>query len=359
MLKSFLYMAGTIFNYQHCQMSAQRLRLRRIMCALKLVVFVFLMLFGFSANATDYEHRIALLIGLGKYEVRGNKGVFRNLPMVVNDLETVAIALREIGFDKIDIYSDQEPPIGSQFEYKNLLSPSESLSTRINSIHLSKIIYDRLSSLEYKKNTLLLIYFTGHGGLIGKSRVLVTPDSDINNPDSFQSVYKILFEMSDHARSVDKMIVIDACADELIKSADSSFTKTAEELPVHIYSSGLNEASYFDDKLEKSIFTYYFASALTHADDLGYGDYSGIIDSDKILNYVKKKVPTHSRKEQKRDPSAKKLSLVQHPWGSGSSNIVLTKYPKTPPLCLDANCDSITKIKTNANQIINKYYGEY
>ena len=303
-------------------------------CACALAAIVFSVLIGSHANAFEYDQRYALLIGLGKYEQGRNKGFFRNLELVVNDLETVANALREIDFDQIDIYSDLDPQsTGGDVDYKKLLFFGENVLTPIRAEHIRKIIRDKLdyfeslekSELDMPKKRLLLVYFTGHGGLIGRAdRVLATPDSDVNDPESFPRVYKLLDDLTARAPTVDKMLVIDACADDLIKNVEYSITRYDEELPAYVYSSGLHEASFFDKKLRKSIFTHYFAQALQQADRFGHGDNNGTIDSDEIIEYVKEMVPNHPEKEQKKDPSVIKLSPVQHPRGSsGKSRIDL------------------------------------
>ena len=181
--------------------------------------------------AFAYDQRIALLIGLGRYEHGVNKGLFRDLPVAANDLEAVGKALENIGFNQIEIYSDLTPPYGSRFEYRSLLSASERPSSPINSLQVERLINSILSAVEQKAGkNLLLIYFTGHGGIFGKAeRVLAVPDSETNNPRSFSRVQEIINNMAEKAAATDKMLVVDACADELISKGEVRVTKTAEE----------------------------------------------------------------------------------------------------------------------------------
>ncbi|MBI3527860.1 MAG: caspase family protein [Betaproteobacteria bacterium] len=269
-----------------------------------------------------------MLIGLGKYESGASKGLFRDLPVAANDLEAVANALERLGFDQIEIYSDLMPPIGSRFDFRSLLIPGDSPSLPINSLHVDRLINDRLIALEEtEENDLLLIYFTGHGGIFGKAdRVLAVPDSRVSTPNSFVQVKHILNIMADRANSTDKFLVVDACADQLKNSAELQGTKTDEELPDYLYSSKLGEMSFFDRHLGISVFTHYFVEALVRADELGIGDVTGKIESHDIKNYVRRYVPLHTDMEQKKPQRPKNVPLVQHPLGSGSQNLVLTQY---------------------------------
>jgi Caspase domain len=323
------------------------------------VVAIAISVIGVLPQSTfAYDHRIALLIGLGKYESGKNKGFFRELPDAANDLETVGKALEKLGFDQIQIYSDLIPPSGSQFEYRSLLSPSDSPSMAVNSLHFQKLINDRLSALEdTRENSLLLIYFTGHGGIFGKAeRVLAVPESEIGNPSSFPKVREILNTLAVKAASTDKLLVIDACADELRKDGEERVTKTDEELPVHIYSSKLGEMSFVDKNLGISVFTHYFVEALTRADEFGIGNVNGKIESDEIISFVGRYVPAHASMEQKKPKRPKNVPLIQHPWGSGGQNLVLTE-DKTGPILPPLSANATEAERQSYLRFLNETYG--
>ena len=316
------------------------------------VMTIAIFIIGMLPQSTfAYDHRIALLFGLGNYESRKNKGFFGKLPYVVNDLEAVGTALKKLGFDQIHIFSDQTPPRGSQFEYRN---PNR--FSAVNSLDFDRQISHQLSSLEGAMgHNLLLIYFTGHGGIFGKAeRVLAVPDSEIGNPSSFPRVRQLLNTLDANAASTDKILVIDACADELKKDGEDRVTKTDEQLPVHIYSSRLGEMSFVDKNLKISVFTYYFVEALTRADELGYGNANGEIESDEIINFVIRYVPKHASIEQKRPNRPKNVPLIQHPWGSGGQNLVLgddSTRSILPPLSDDATAAQRRSYQQFSNEI--------
>jgi len=341
-MKSHIYTMEAFLEIQKHQRSIRRCRFSWIASARVLVTAIFLIFIGISANAFEYDERHAMLIGLGKYEA-GSKGVFRDLKMIVNDLETVGKALDDIGF-KVEIYSDIDPQRKEDIEFLKMSNIDCQKKTNIEyksinitknppvsvlSTDISTLIIDKLTQLEdnvglsVSSKKLLLIYFTGHGGATGTAkRVLAAPASATRNPDTFYTISSLMHQLETRAKSFDKMIVIDACADKVFDDDVSSYINTDET--VRLFSSELWESSFFDNKKGVSIFSYYFAQSLNHADDLGYGNYDGLIDADEIIKYVQDTVPFHSEKEQKKDPNFKKLSPAQHPWGaSGSSRIVL------------------------------------
>ena len=289
--------------------------------ALYLAAFALWVLAVFSPAAYGYDQLNALLIGLGNYEIGRGKGSFRDLSMVPGDLETMAEVLKQIGF-QVDIYSDLDPQ-----RYRRLLFPDEDSTQAVRVEHLRTTIEDFVESHK-NENSLVLIYFTGHGGLAGKTnRLLAVPDSVLRDELSFADVSYLLETIDLEAPRARKIMVIDACANELTTKVVGFKTRPDDQLPVHVFSSDLTEASFFDKKMGKSIFTHYFAMGLQEADDLGYGDYSGTIDSDEIIDYVKRRVPLHVDPERK-NTKMKQVNQVQHPFGSGSPNIMLAESDK-------------------------------
>ena len=127
------------------------------------------------------------------------------------------------------------------------------------------------------------------------------------------------------APSTDKILVVDACADELRSKGQELLTKPPELLPVQLYSSKLGEASFFDPYLRMSVFTHYFVEALARADELGIREATGNIESDAVRRHVYRYVPLHAKAEQKKQQPLKNVPLVQHPWGSGGSNLILAE----------------------------------
>lgn len=283
--------------------------------------------------ALAYEQRVAILFGFKNYEQGQGKGIFRNLPFTANDLESVGTALREIGFDPINIhiYSDIDAPKGTKFEYRKINSNRSQLEETI-----SKALESLQSDEQQHRDSLLLIYFTGHGGIFNNSkRMLAFPDTKVNNETSYASVWSILEQLSSNAGNVDKMLVIDACADYLGKGVPYASALTPEEMAVYLFSSSLGEMSFFDRQLGISVFTHYFVEAIKQADDVtfGVGNGDGKVNSEEIEKYVREYVPNHPRKEQKKSKSEAKSS-AQHPSGSGgkkielgSSSIVSSKLP--------------------------------
>ena len=270
-----------------------------------------------------YEQRVAVLIGLEHYEVGRGKGIFRDLPFSTNDLEAVGKALKEIGFDRIFLYSDAEAPKGSDFEYRSLLPADEETST-VGSEHIGGIISQALHALKKKRNSLLFVYFTGHGGAFeGGDRVLALPNSKLKDPTSFSRVQMILEQMARTVERADKMLVVDACADDLGKGLPPYVTMRSEQLPVHLFSSSLGQMSFFDRRLKMSVFSYHFVEALKRADcSLGFGNWNGKIESEEVEAYVRSRVPKHGHKEQKKNDSDGKVP-EQKPWGSGEKNLEL------------------------------------
>ena len=90
--------------------------------------------------AHAYDQKIAVLIGLSKYEAGFGKGVFLNLPMVVNDLEKMANALHDLDFGTISIYTDGDPPRGTPYDYGKLLRPGEPKATTIGTDQFNWVI---------------------------------------------------------------------------------------------------------------------------------------------------------------------------------------------------------------------------
>ena len=262
-----------------------------------------------------YEQHIAVLIGLERYEHGQGKGIFRDLPYSKNDLEAVGTALAEIGFDLIYVYSDAKKPLGSRFEYRTLLSSQASATQIISAEDVHRVIADASELIE--RDTLLLVYFTGHGGAsLEGVRVLAAPNSTEGNERSFASVQEILEVLAkSRALRADTMLIVDACADDWGEQFRYSSTISPELMPAYLYSSGLGEASFFDPNIKMSVFSHYFAEALRRADLLGHGDNDGIVEFEEIRDYVIDAVPKHQRKEQKKTETDVK-NVSQTPWGS-------------------------------------------
>jgi len=290
---------------------------------------------GLTPQTTlGYEKRIAVLIGLGEYETGRNKGVFRNLPVVSNDLEAVGKALLKLGFEEILIFSDQKKPLGSPFDYRPVLLPEQLLenSARVSAADIERIITQLLEKVHKSgSKDLLLIYFTGHGGVFGKAdRVLALPQSEKSVRGSYYRVRALLNNLADKAPTADKLLIVDACADELgISGNEGPGTRMEEELPPFLFASRAGEAAFYDKKLGMSVFTYYFVDALVRAEELLLGDGDGSIDNFGILEYLNKFVPRHSTTEQKK--AEKSRNVVQHPYGSDSKRLVIANYKTTRP----------------------------
>lgn len=299
-------------------MRAHKLKLGRVALIATILVAVtpFRPVYAYE---NPYEKKVALLIGMTEYASGKGKGIFRDLPYTANDLEAVGTALKELKFDPIKVYSDVKKPIDSKFEYRSLGDGN----LPATALDLWQIIFNLLDSLKTDQKTLLFIYFTGHGGTFkGKDRVLALPDSRLGNTKSFSRVQEILEDIAKRGLDqIDTMLVIDACADELEKGLPGAVTMSSELLPVHLFSSGLGEISFFDHRLEMSVFSYYFLEALKRADRDNFERPDGKVTSDEILNYVKYYVPKHSSKEWKKSPD-RKLS-DQIPWGGGEKSIEL------------------------------------
>ncbi len=281
-------------------------------------------------RALAYDQRIALLIGLGEYESGQNKGVFRNLPIVANDLDAVGKALTKLGF-RVLIYSDQQKPLGSSFEYLRLTA-LDAGSPRVSSQDVEDVVNNLLNKLhESGQNALLLVYYSGHGGVFGKAdRVLVAPQSRSSSPSSFYRVRKLLIDMSDKAPATDKMLVVDACADDLKISGEAAGPKMEEELPTSLFSSRAGEPSFYDPNLRMSVFTHYFVDALTRAEELRLGYANGKIDSEGIRGYVYRVVPEHRSVTQKKLRPPGTANRVQRPYATDGKLLVLAEYGATP-----------------------------
>ncbi len=274
-----------------------------------------------------YQKRIALLIGAELYEGGAGEGIFRNLPFF-NDLNALQVELRKVGFDTVTVYSDTEN-VEYIDSYKPInFDPSSSVSVS----DVDKVIERQLSAIEDKDDTLFLLYLTGHGGAFTgpygandrPDRVLAFPNSELDLPGSFMRVQGILEKMAISAPSVDKILVIDACADIIGPGSGFSATMSAEHLPYHLYSSTLEEKSYFDSELGISVFTHHFIKALTEADTTVYGEPpDGKIDTGEIFQYVNRWVPNHDGAKKQKKLISQDEKFQQTPWGSGSQSIVV------------------------------------
>lgn len=276
-----------------------------------------------SQPALAYEHPMAILFGFENYERGENKGIFRNLPFTGNDLELVGTALSEIGFDPIYIYSDIVAPRGSKFEYRPLRPSKVDLEAKI-----SDLLISLESNNQENRNDLLLIYFTGHGGTFNKdnpTRMLALPNTQRQRFPSYAGVLPILELMSSTAKNVDKILIIDACADDLGNGPLTASAVSPEKIPGYLFSSSPGEMSFFDRELRVSIFTHYFVEAIKQVVD-GTIDGPRKLTFTKIQEYVQEYVPGHPRKEQKKNMSQAPPSS-QNPLGANPKRMVL--WPPT------------------------------
>lgn len=264
-------------------------------------------------TAFAYEQRIAILFGFEKYEGGEGKGVFRNLPFATNDLESVATALHDIGFDRIEIFTDARQPRASLFQYRSIRPDKGTLENQI---------VEFLNTLpnDSKQKSLLLIYFTGHGGVFNQAdRMLALPDTKDGVDSSYAEVWKILEMMTNKATNADKLLVIDACADKLGPGQGYHSGLPPEAFAEYLFSSRIGQMSFFDRELQQSIFTHYFVDAL-----YDIRAQHGKVTLEKVYSYVKDFVPTHPRREQRKRPGGT-IANEQVPYGSVNNNIDLTE----------------------------------
>jgi len=277
--------------------------------------------------ALAYEHRMAVLFGFENYEQGESKGIFRNLPFTANDLESVGTALSEIGFDPIYVYSDIAAPTGSKFEYRKIPPSRAEFESTISKV-LDSLESKNESNNQQSPNRLLLIYFTGHGGTFNKTypnRMLALPNTQVRIFPSYAAVWPILEQMSSTARNVDKMLIIDACADYLGDGPPSSLAVTPDQMAGYLFSSSPGEMSFFDRELKTSVFTHYLVDAIKQVVD-GTGNGDRKLTFTKVQDYVEDYVPNHARKEQKKNVS-QTMPSRQNPLGSSNKKIVL--WPPT------------------------------
>lgn len=290
-------------------------------CAKCLCLLLYLTVFSIDqVSAQTYEKRVALLMGIGEYVSGRGQGIFSNLPIAVDDLELVSSALADIGFE-VHIYSDAARPAQGRLPHRKF--SEDYLQTSVRADDIDRIVRQMLTALTAEgQRTLLLVYFTGHGGVFGNSdRVLATSDSRLDLPSTFVRVADLLDGMFDLAPKTDKMLVVDACANRL-GGVGKPHAHTAEELPIHLFSSSLGQASYFDRQLRRSVFTHYFVKALAEADADKGGNNDGLLDSEEVRAFVMARVSRHPQRSPRRDDQ-KTAITTQDPWGSGRGRITL------------------------------------
>lgn len=303
------------------------------------------------AYAAADDIRMAYLIGFGRYQSGLSKGTFRDLP-IVNDIEAMGNALLRIGFatEDVVILTDGDQPIGSSLTYRKPLTSLESLDTPVALSHFTRAISDALLGLENRNaRGLIVFYFSGHGGMIvpesGKEkdgeRVLAFPNSHSDDPDSFARVYELLEKLAQRAPDVQKVLIIDACANQLkAKPTTRTQSRSAEALPVHFFSSRLGKPSFFNPETQSSLFTSVLADALVHADDLGEeGNLDGFVDTEEVVKYVERHFPTKSA-QLKRPMDGESKSVAQKPWMLATEKLVLGQLGRAAPMGLNGSYSS-------------------
>jgi hypothetical protein len=235
----------------------------------RLLCLVLCLSAALSAFAGDDEVRLAYLIGVGRYQGGLSKGTFLDLP-VVNDIEAIGGALLAIGFAAQDVMvftdsPDSARPVGSVLTYRTPLTSHDAPGARVGLSHFTKVISDALIDLEERKaRGVLLIYFSGHGGAIypesgdvtQSERVLAFPNSHSDDPDSFAKVYELLEKLAQRAPTIQKVLIVDACASRLnARPTTRAQSRSPEGLPVHFFSSKLGQPSYYRPDTKTSLFT--------------------------------------------------------------------------------------------------------
>lgn len=281
-----------------------------------------------EAPQPPYLRKIALLIGIGRYEPGQNKGRFLNIPGVEKDLRTLSSALSDIGFETL-VYSDLAKPHGTA-PFRSLLKPSESRDQSVNISHIGRILGNVLDDLEASaERALLLVYFSGHGGIIGKAeRVMALPDSTNADPDSFYRKKKLLYYLTDRAPFVDKYLIVDACAVKFGGKGEPMPVQLDDELPTYLFSSKSGTPSFIDPEIGQSVFTYYLVETISRAKDLNLLSDGAALDSEAIRARLIDVVPKHRRILRKDDMTAARGG-VQEPIGS-TQRIILAE-PKSAP----------------------------
>ena len=278
-----------------------------------------------QAPAAAFDKKIAVLIGIGTYAGAENHGKFRDLPSVANDLEIVGRGLRKLGFE-IHIYTDQRMPANTLFEPDtSRLNASNSpvAATDVQTAVTSWLISLHQSGL----SNLLLVYYTGHGGMRdGIERLLALPQSQRLAANSYYSVTTLISELAGQAPNSTKLLIVDACADNLNMPTRGSAIRQDPGLPGYLFSSSDGEPSYYDTTLNESVFTHYFAEALTRAELRRLDGARRWLDSEGIRRFVEDVVPRHPISETKKDGTDPRTRRSQVPLGSRYRAVVLAEF---------------------------------
>ena len=266
-----------------------------------------------SNSVVVQDNYFALMFGVTNYHKGRAANQFAELKYSNNDLRDVNSALIKSGFkeENIEIYTDEILYINED-EKIEIPNSYAVLSEKIDKEYILETISNFIIQHKVDENDLFLVYLTGHGGIVGDSRLFVTSDTSLTVSSSYLKIDEVLERLSNESPGSKQILVVDACANQLygVKNHKEVIVygygnKVADQL----YSSKLEQASRFDSDIGNSVFTHYFSMALKNSKpgQLGYnGNGDRYITTRELFGFTKKYVAQHIK-----TPGSHSISKIQ------------------------------------------------
>lgn len=241
----------------------------------------------------DENTSYAFLVGVQHYSKGESKGRYASLPYTPRDLLKMRDILLKIGFkdENIRIYSDATSLVDSSKEVEEI---DYHYYPRLAAAEIEEQLGNFMRQI--KEGDTLVVYLTGHGGVVKKHRYFAVNATKPRLLSTFLGVDTLLKLMGEEAPYANKLLVMDTCANPVLNPQSSAIptTEPPDYLRVEqMYSSKLEKVSRFDHKIKMSVFTFYLIKALQEANKYPFGNMDQEITTDELIKYVKKHVPKH------------------------------------------------------------------
>jgi len=180
----------------------------------------------------------------------------------------------------------------------------------------------------------LVVYFTGHGVTLREdTRYLAMPTSSSKAPETMLPLSKITHMIGTRMTGGTKLLVVDACAGTETVDADNPLPLWRERDRISMmFASELEQLSYYDRHLQRSVYTHYLLQAL-HDLRARQG-----ITLSVVADRVRPLVATHVRNLANSNElgltgtkNAPNTSFLQEPSSHIIGGAVLASDASTPP----------------------------
>ena len=233
-----------------------------------------------TTRTPTIPHGYALVVGVGKYEKLDPKDYLKFSETDAEAVYRVLISQQGGAFPAENVHK----LIGSQATLQNLRTELENWLPAVS-----------------KESDRVIVYFAGHGFVVGGRGYIAPWDVDPSHPDNTGYPMDVLGKvLGERVKAKWKVLLVDAChSGKITPDTDNgAVDEQVSQLPtgfLTLTATRERESSFEDPKLSTGfgVFSYFLVQGLQGAADDNPCD--GVITADELINYVRSEVSSYVR----------------------------------------------------------------